>query len=194
VAQLFDNFLEESIDLQAGGVTVNTNGFATVINQGLHGVGGLTKTGADSLTLAGTSDYAGNTLVSGGVLSVAGAINGSDITVGDQATLSLMNFNAIGDAQVLELLTGSSLSLNFAGIEIIGGLSIAGTNIGPGSYSLAQLQSLATGTGVTFVGDSSSVLQVAPVPEPSTIALVLAALGAGAAWRLRGAGRSLEIV
>lgn len=193
VAQLFDNFLESSIDLQAGGLTVDTNSFATTINQGLHGVGGLTKKGLDSLTLEGVSDYTGATLVSGGVLSVVGAINGSSVTVGDLATLSLMNFNAIGDAQVLALLAGSTLSLNFSGTEIIGGLSIAGTNIGPGSYSIAQLQALATGTGVTFLGDSSSVLQVSPVPEPSTIALVLAALGAGAAWRFRRSGRDPQI-
>lgn len=185
VAQLFENFLESSIDLQAGGLTVDTNGFATVISQGLHGVGGLTKAGADSLTLVGASDYTGSTLVSGGVLLVEGAINGSNITVGDQGTLSLLNFNAVGDAQVLALLAGSTLSLDYAGTEIIGGLSIAGSIIAPGAYSVAQLQALATGTGVTFGGDSSAILQIAPVPEPSIIALVLGGLGAGVALRLR---------
>jgi autotransporter-associated beta strand protein len=185
VAQLFDNFLESSIDLQAGGLTVDTNSFATTITQGLHGVGGLTKKGLDSLTLVGASDYTGATLVSGGVLSVTGAINGSSVTVGDLATLSLLNFNAIGDAQVLALLSGSMLSLDYIGTEIIGGLSIAGTNVAPGSYSVAQLQALAAGTGVTFGGDSLALLQVSPVPEPSTVILVLGALAVGVAWRLR---------
>ena len=92
------------------------------------------------------------------------------------------------DAQVLALLMGSALTLDFIGTEVIGGLSIAGTNIGPGSYSVAQLQALATGTGVIFGGDSSAILQVAPVPEPSTVVLLLVALGAGVARRTRRLG------
>ena len=64
-----------AITLDAGGGTINTNGFNTTISQVIGGQGGLTKTGAGTLTLSGTNTYAGTTTVSGGVLAISSQTN-----------------------------------------------------------------------------------------------------------------------
>jgi outer membrane autotransporter protein len=55
--------------LGAGGGTVDTNGNNVTFATGLSGPGGLTKAGAGTLTLNGTSSYSGGTMVTGGTLA-----------------------------------------------------------------------------------------------------------------------------
>jgi autotransporter-associated beta strand protein len=64
-----------AITLDAGGGTIDTNSFNTTISQVIGGQGGLTKTGAGTLTLSGTNTYAGTTTVSGGVLAISSQTN-----------------------------------------------------------------------------------------------------------------------
>jgi autotransporter-associated beta strand protein len=81
-----------TITLNAGGGTIDTNGFDTTISQGIGGAGGLTKTGAGTLMLSGSSTYSGATAVNAGTLQ-AGAANtfapNSAFTVASGATLNL---------------------------------------------------------------------------------------------------------
>jgi fibronectin-binding autotransporter adhesin len=65
------------VDVQAGGLTVDTNGNAVTITNSMSGVGGLTKTGAGTLTLSGVSTYTGVTGIQAGTvrLGVNDAIN-----------------------------------------------------------------------------------------------------------------------
>jgi autotransporter-associated beta strand protein len=78
-------------NVRDGGAIINTNGFNVTAAQALvHSDiggdnatdGGLTKQGAGTLTLSGTSSYTGPTTVSAGTLKVTGSIQGSPVTLG----------------------------------------------------------------------------------------------------------------
>jgi autotransporter-associated beta strand protein len=75
-----------------GPISIDTNGQSVTYASGLSGTnsGGLTKLGAGTLTLNGTNNYTGPTIVSGGALTVNGSIENfnAPLTVGNQATLS----------------------------------------------------------------------------------------------------------
>ncbi|MDR2429495.1 MAG: autotransporter-associated beta strand repeat-containing protein, partial [Puniceicoccales bacterium] len=59
--------------LGAAGGTFDTNGNNVAISTALTGSGGVTKTGLGTLTLSNDTDYAGTTVVSGGVLAFSGS-------------------------------------------------------------------------------------------------------------------------
>ncbi len=64
----FDLAGTRAITLNAGGGTIDTNGFNNTISQVIGGDGGLTKAGAGTLTLTGVNTYLGATRVSAGTL------------------------------------------------------------------------------------------------------------------------------
>jgi autotransporter-associated beta strand protein len=148
------DFEDSDLNVQAGGVKVDSNGFNVEITQALAGVGGLLKEGQGELILsnAGTA-YAGDTLVNAGKLSVAGAI-----------------FN---DFSSIYITDGAVLGLNFTGMDDIAGLWLGGVFQSAGTYG-------AIGSGAMFESDDftgTGMLNVAAVPEPGTIALVAGGLG-----------------
>lgn len=75
------------VEIMAGGLTVDSNGFSIGISAGLDGVGGLTKTGAGTLTLSGANTYTGITTISNGRVVVLGSVAGS-MNVASGATLA----------------------------------------------------------------------------------------------------------
>ena len=152
----------------AGGATFDTNGNNVTLASALSGSGGLTKTGAGTLTLAGSSNYSGATNVNVGTLQ-AGAANAfsatSAFTVAAGATLGLNNFNQTigslaGDGNVTlgsaTLTTGGdNTSTTFAGgISGTGGLVKTGSGImvltGTNSYTGGTT---INGFGVLQLGD-----------------------------------------
>ncbi len=68
------------VTLNAGGGTIDTNGFNSTFSGVMSGVGGLTKQGAGILTLTGLNTYQGGTAINGGTLSI-----GDDANLGDPA-------------------------------------------------------------------------------------------------------------
>jgi YVTN family beta-propeller protein/autotransporter-associated beta strand protein len=84
------------ITLQSQGGTIDTNGNNATLSGTISGPGSLTKIGLGTLTLSGSSTYAGATNVNAGTLQ-AGAVNAlsplSAFTVASGATLDLNNFN-----------------------------------------------------------------------------------------------------
>ena len=72
----------------ADGATFDTNGNTVTLASALAGIGGVTKTGAGALVLAGTDTYSGPTTVAAGTLTVNGSIANSAVTVNAGAMLS----------------------------------------------------------------------------------------------------------
>lgn len=70
--------LASNVVLQGDGLAVHTFGNSAEFSGSFSGVGGLTKTGpgAGVLTLSGSSDYAGATMIDSGTLLVDGSITG----------------------------------------------------------------------------------------------------------------------
>lgn len=98
--------------------------------------GGLTKTGAGTLVLSGANTYAGDTVV-------------------EQGSLSLTT-SFLANAADVKLLTGASLNLGFAGMDLIDALFIDGVSQAVGTWgaigSAAEFTSpLITGTGLLQV-------------------------------------------
>ena len=106
--------------------------------------GGLTKTGAGTLSLTGANTYAGDTTVEQGTLSIGTAY--------------------LADGANVNLLTGATLNLNFAGTDVIDSLFIDGASQAVGTWG-------AVGSGADFTSPlitGTGLLQVAAfIPPPS---------------------------
>jgi len=74
------------INLGTGTLTAGGDDTSSTYSGELSGHGGLTKTGAGTLTLGGTSSYDGTTRVSGGALNITGSIAASSALI-DGGTL-----------------------------------------------------------------------------------------------------------
>ena len=77
----FDLASTRPITLQAGGGTIDTQEFDTLLAQAISGSGAFTKAGSGTLTLAGANTYTGITTVAGGTLLVNGSVGGSVTTL-----------------------------------------------------------------------------------------------------------------
>jgi autotransporter-associated beta strand protein len=147
-----------------------TGGTNTTIAGVISGSGGLTKTGADPLTLSGANTYSGTTTVSQGALiaNADRALGGTaSIQVSGGTTLTLTNGvlnNYINDLASLKLATNSTLNLNFTGTDTIGLLSLDNgtTWLTNGTYNVAALA--AAGGKGTYTG--AGVLNVNSEPVP----------------------------
>jgi len=158
-----------------------TNNAALVFNRSnaytasnvISGAGSLTKLGAGALTLSGTNNtYSGLTTVAAGALigTVDSAFGTSDITVATNATLVLQGGvlnNYIEDWASLRLATNATLTLNFTGVDTIGGISLDGgvTWLAPGVYNASAFSALGTGT---YTGNGS----FNAVPEPASALMI----------------------
>ena len=118
-----------------------------ILSGTLTGTGSLQKDGAGSLTLSGTYGYTGNTTVTAGTLA--------------------LNTGTLSDTGVVDVSTGATLNLNFAGTDTVAGFSIDGATQSDGTWgalgSGAQHETARiTGTGILVVPPSD--------PFPSWIA------------------------
>lgn len=157
--------------VKSGGAAIDTNGFDIAIGQNLladggSSGGGLTKTGAGSLTLTGTSTYTGVTSVTGGRLVVNGGIATSALTsvsagaiLGGSGTLGSTTLEgthspgnspgvqtvdgnltyAEGANLVWELIANSTTGrgTSFDGIDVTGNLTFSGATTLDLSFALA---------------------------------------------------------
>lgn len=155
------NFETGDVVIDAGGARIDTNAFDIEISLALVGDGGLVKAGLGTLTLSGANLYLGDTAVETGVLSITSGF--------------------LNDAANVHLAEGTVFNLNFVGTDTVNGLVIDGVGMTTGTWGAVDSgadheSSMFTGTGMLLV--------TTVVPEPSTIALVIAGLGA-VGWGLR---------
>ncbi|MBE7158513.1 MAG: autotransporter-associated beta strand repeat-containing protein [Rhodospirillales bacterium] len=171
-----------------GGGTINTNGQAiTIAGPILHGGtaaidGGITKNGANTLTLSAANSFTGLLSITAGTVTAGAnsALGTGSVTIAAGATLSLATGVTAAHADTLSTLTLTSATtsiVNLAGAagtvqDTVGNLIIAGIVQAPGTYG-------ATGSGAQFTSTDftgTGFLLVTAVPEPSTYACVFVAL------------------
>jgi autotransporter-associated beta strand protein len=164
------------IDTTSGNATYGGN-----ITQAL----GLTKLGANTLTLAGSNSYAGVTAIDGGILALGsrGALAAGNVTFGGGA-LQFTASNTTDCSAQFANSTSAPISIDTNGQAVTFGSSIAGSNTaglvkaGNGSLTLGANNSYAGGTtvsGGTLVAASNSALGSGPVVlSPSSGAATLA--------------------
>ena len=151
----------------SGGGIIDTNGFNTTLNVPVEGAGGLTKSGPGSLTTTGSNSYSGDTVVTGGSLTVVGP------NLSDESSVSIAD--------------GAMLNLDFAGQDTIAGLSVGGTTLGAGTYDAVSHP--------LFIGGSGQLLVVPQIDTFGSWALDLGLSGdAGADFDADGIPDALEFV
>jgi autotransporter-associated beta strand protein len=145
----------------SGPVTLNTT--ATVnatwnmtFNGTISGIGGFTKTGANTLLLSGTNSFTGTNRITAGTLSCSRAA-------------------ALGTGP-LDITSGAMANLNYSGTRVIASLTLGGTTMPPGTYgstaSPAENKNdtyfTSTGTGtVTILSSTTTTLALTSGATPA---------------------------
>lgn len=157
--QSFDLAASRSVTLNAPGGTIDTQGFSSVLAQGMQGPGAFTKAGTGSLILTGANAYTGGTTISAGTLQLGvGGTSGS--IVGDVFNNGSLVFNRSdsvafpgvisGEGAVAQAGTGTTVLT--ANNTYNGGTTIsAGTlQLGNGSTTGAIVGDIANDASLVF--------------------------------------------
>jgi autotransporter-associated beta strand protein len=137
----------DAVDVQTGGAIIDTNGFEVIVAKDLAGVGGLTKQGTGTLTLANALNYAGATTVNAGTLALgsATALPPTTTLVLNSATMDLRNGSASRLADVAGLtLNGGTLLIGMSGTTH-DALNVTGAVTAPGNATIKLFGTLANG-------------------------------------------------
>lgn len=111
-------FLPGTLNIAAGGLTIDTQTFTVGASSGFSGVGGLTKTGTGTLNLRAVNTYTGDTVIQTGTLGLAsnGSIAASNRVVVN-GTFSISGITATGTS--IQSLAGSgSITLKAKNLTI----------------------------------------------------------------------------
>ncbi|HYG23905.1 MAG TPA: LamG-like jellyroll fold domain-containing protein [Verrucomicrobiae bacterium] len=123
--------LTNAVNLAEGGLRFDTAGFPVRFNNAFGGVGGLTKLGPETLTLAAANSYSGPTVVDSGTLALvgAGAISSSSaIAVNAFSTLDLAGLAAPFVVPGTLTLNDGTLNADFTSTNItVGTFGTAGS-------------------------------------------------------------------
>jgi autotransporter-associated beta strand protein len=191
------------------GAPIDTNGFSITIGQSLQaaGTGGLTMMGSGMLTLLGANTYTGATNITNGTLQL-----GSD-TLGQDGSLAGTNGVTDNAVLVFDLAGTQTAAYSISGsgsLAIVGSgtLYLSGTNtytgstlVNGGQMVLTSMAAVLDGSNVTVgnpgafpapiipsstvSGEPAAAASIAPVPEPSALALLAAGAAVAACLRKR---------
>ena len=147
--------------LNAGGGTIEvTNSVANLTLAGtLTGGGGLAKIGPGTLTLGGSNDYSGGTLISAGILQMGAGASSGTLGSGTVTNNSVLTFSRADAVTILPVITGSGSVVKSGG----GSVTLVNANFYTGGTTnssgiLMISNNTALGSSVlTFVGTSGSV-------------------------------------
>lgn len=167
----------------AGGANFNTAGFDIAVPQTLlDNGGGLTKSGAGTLTLTGFNSYSGSTTVNGGkLITTANSVTAGGYTVADNAGLGVIvpSANAQLNISSLTLSGPTTASLDFnlgafgnpssAPINVAGNFDVNGTVTVNIADDLPQVGQFPLVTYGTRTGSGSFVTGTLPVGLAATI-------------------------
>ncbi len=154
-----DDISARTVTFNNGGGTINDGGSALVFAYpvGNGGLGGLTKAGSGSLTLNGTNNYHGNTIVSQGTLALAAN------TILPESGAIIVQSGAVLDTGTsgVNLTLSSSANQILAGQGTVTGIVTvpAGTSLTPGTNGTFGALNLAGGlvlSGGTLTMDVST--------------------------------------
>ncbi len=161
----FDLAATRAVILNGGGGTIDTNGFDTTVAQAIDGTGALTKTGAGTLALDGTSTYTGGTRIEEGVVSINLDTNLGDpaggVTLINNAVIQIPGSHTTG--RDFELIGGGVFRpLGGDTYQIIGSISGSGpltTSSADvdGSFGTLRPWGANTYTGGTVIGINTRV-------------------------------------
>ena len=152
--------------VEVGALGLNDTFSGALVDNG--GVVGLIKVGAGTLTLSGTNNYTGPTIVSNGTLIVSSRkVSSGDFTLSDGATLGVNLVTNGVSLNMTSLTLGNNCTNSFTGINsttvpavansgalTLSGqvvMNVQGTNFAIGQYPLISYASIA-GTGGFAVG------------------------------------------
>nr|WP_238531363.1 autotransporter outer membrane beta-barrel domain-containing protein [Collimonas fungivorans] len=148
--QSFDLASTRAVTINAPGGTIDTQGFASTLMQGMTGSGSFNKAGAGSLTLAGSNTYTGGTTIAAGTLQLGnGGTTGS--IVGDVVNNASLVFNRADTLLFPGTISGTgSVNQAGSGATVLTGNSTytGGTTISAGTLQLGN-----GGTTGSIVGD-----------------------------------------
>ncbi|WP_456713879.1 autotransporter outer membrane beta-barrel domain-containing protein [Bradyrhizobium sp. USDA 4353] len=143
--------------LGAGTLTSGGDNSNTTYTGTISGSGGFTKVGSGRMTLTGTNNYSGTTIINGGVLDVEGAItNTSGVTVNSGGTL--MGAGLVDPPMTVSINNGGTLAPGNgsagSSMSIVGNLAFQS-----GAYYMVQLSpttaSFASVTGSATLGGAT---------------------------------------
>ncbi len=162
----------------------NTNGRTPTLTATLSGGGAFTKSGSGTLmvdnadnTFHGTWIVAANTLTS----ATAGSFDTTGLFDVTGGTLDI-NYNFDGSGTALVLSGTGKFDLTGGFNHTFASLTIAGTSLSSGTYSFADLDT----DQQAYFTDGGDTFTVAPIPEPSTYALLLGGGALALAAQRRG--------
>lgn len=155
---LFSSFQNGAVRIDAGGGTIDTQGYQVATSVGFSGSGALSILGNSTLTLSGSSSRTGNTVIGKGTVEISGAgylgSGTTTVTAGSESNAfdGILNFRNTSNA-------GAGTYVN-AGVTIagaFGGLTGFYGNSSAGSSTLIALGSANNGGGgIVGFADTSS--------------------------------------